>query len=152
MSRSRYKCIARQGIPLIKLLCIEMIDISIFIVLLYVAVKTVASIRSNSDIFIEYGQSRILSGLVLLYPVGPILLLLGREIYPSVLFSLAYMCYLPSLVVAIRQNRVFDCAGTDRVNGAKSSLSLATTGSIIGLLYISVIVVLAITISAISNS
>jgi len=105
------------------------------------AVRTARAIQKNSEIFIEFNQSKILLVLVLLYPLGPLLLLFGGAILPTViLFLLATACYVPGFIVAHRQQRAFECVGTSRVEKARKSISLATGGAILGFIYISLII------------
>ncbi len=122
-----------------------MIDLVIFITLLVIAIKAYRTIKENSNIFDEFNQSKILSALVLLYPLGPLLLLLGEAMFPRILlFVIVAACYLPALIIANRQNKAFECAGTDRVTAAKSGVSYASVGALAGLIYLSVVVVLSI--------
>jgi len=112
-------------------------DIAVFITLLIISYRSSKSIRDNSEILKEFKQSKILSVLVFVYPIGPILLFVSAGIPLMLLYLLAAACYIPQLIIAHNQKNVLNCAGTDRVDEVNRAISLASLGAIIGLLYLS---------------
>lgn len=134
-----------------------MISIVLFIVIflsfVFIAIKSFVIIKGSSPIFAEFGLSKILLALVFFYPLGPLILLIsGGVVTRIIVFIIAILCYLPSLLIASRQNNVFERAGTDRVFAAQRSLSYASTGAIVGLLYTTIVIIFSVAVSGIANS
>lgn len=127
-------------------------DIAIFITLLIISYRASKSVRNSSEILKEFKQSNILSFLVLIYPIGPLLLFTGGFIPLLILYPLAAACFIPQLVIARTQLNALNRAGTDRVNEAIGALSLASLGAIIGLVYLSAGLVMALATYNIATS
>src|SRR6266571_611618 len=117
-------------------------DIALFIVFIVMAVRIARIVRAESPIFLEFKQSRSIAALVFLFPIGPLVLILGTfRLGWLVAIVLATACYLPGLVVARRRVAAFERAGTDRVYPAKSAASQAFGTALAGLVYVAVILV-----------
>ena len=126
-----------------------LLDLAIFITLFVIALKASNAIRTQSVIFTEFEQSNILALLVFLYPAGPIIKNLRGLYFPAVLvFGLAALCYIPALVIARKQSSVFQMAGTDRVRKSKEALTSVISGALVGLIYLSVVMVLTFAFSS----
>lgn len=126
-----------------------LLHLAIFITLIVIAVKASKAIRAQSDTFAEFEQSKILAFLVFLYPAGPIFMNLSGAWFPAILvFALVATCYIPALVIARKQNSAFQMAGTDRVRASKEALTSVVSGAIIGLIYLSVVIVLTFAFSS----
>lgn len=129
------------------------IDFTVIITLFYISYKASREILSNRKIFTEFNQSLILAIIVFIYPLGPILLYVGSfYVYKIILFPVLALCYLPQLLIAMKQTKIFEVAGTDRVNNAKEALSLVTVGSILGLIYVSIYVIIHYAVNNLDNS
>ena len=130
-----------------------MIDIAILITLLIVSYKSSKSIRDNTEIFSEFNLSKVLIILVFLYPFGPVLLFIFGAILPqALLYPLVAACFLPQLVISNKQSNALSLSGTDRVKEAKDALSLASLGAIIGLIYLTVVIIMTYGITSIATS
>jgi len=113
---------------------LDFIFVVLFIVMSY---RIFRAIRAEEAIFREFNQSQILSVFSLLFPIGPVALIIGSFKFPvSLACALAAFCYLPSLIVARRQSRAFESAGTDRINRAQTAISQALGTSLVGLVYV----------------
>jgi hypothetical protein len=114
-----------------------MIDITLFIALLVLGIRAFVALRREAAIRLEFGQSSLLDGLVLLYPLGPVALLVGSAYMPR---ALVFVCvaafFIGAMFVASRQRNALECAGTDRVKGALSATSSATLGAMVGVIYV----------------
>jgi hypothetical protein len=122
---------------LIIALCIA---ITLFVALLVLAVRAFAALRRESSVRREFGQSSLLDGLVLLYPLGPLGLLFGPRFVPAPLvFLFVAALFLGTLFVASKQRTALECAGTDRVSGALEATSSATLGAIVGIVYLALV-------------
>nr|BAF45178.1 hypothetical protein [uncultured bacterium] len=126
--------------------------IVIFVTLLVIAVRVIRAIIIQSEIFDEFGQSKALLFLVPLYPVGPLLMSFGAAYLPVVFVNmLVACCYTPGLVVAKRQNSVFERAGTSRGRDAKEAVMSAFSGALIGIISLSALMVLSFAFSSYSG-
>src|SRR5262245_13711650 len=118
------------------------VDIALFIVFVAMAVRIARTVHAESAIFREFNQSRSIAALVFLFPLGPLVLLLGTSrLGWLVAVVLATACYLPALVAARRRVAAFDRAGTDRVHPAKNAASQAFGTALVGLLYVALVLV-----------
>ena len=114
-----------------------MLGIGLLIVLLVLGARAFLALRRESAVLAEFGQSSQLGWLALLYPLGPVALLIGPRLLPQiVLFAIVAAFYAYALVVASRQRNALECSGTDRVKDALSATSSASLGAIVGLIYI----------------
>ena len=117
-------------------------DIALFILFGVMAVRVARTVQVESAIFMEFKQSRSIAALVFLFPLGPLVLLLGTfRLGWLVAIVLATACYLPGLVVARRRVAAFERAGTDRVHPAKSAASQAFGTALVGLVYVAFVLV-----------
>lgn len=123
-----------------------MINIAILITFLVIAFRASNALRKNSHIFYEYKLITSLPVLVFLYPVGPLLLLAGNLLHAFYLYPLAIFCYIPQLIIARRNSLILETAGTDRVDDAKSALTLTTLGALAGLLYLLAAMILSFSV------
>ena len=91
-----------------------MIDAALFVAILIFGIRAFLALRRESAIRREFGQSRLLDGLVLLLPLGPIALLVSPRLvsqnFPFV--ATAAFC-IATLVVASKQRNALECSGTD---------------------------------------
>ncbi|KRA42929.1 hypothetical protein ASD72_12740 [Pseudoxanthomonas sp. Root630] len=114
-----------------------MLGVTLLIVLLVLGIRTFVALRRESAVRLEFKQSSQLDWLVLLYPLGPIALLIGPLLVPkAILLAAVAAFYAYILMVASRQRSALECAGTDRVKGSLSATSYASLGAIIGLIYV----------------
>jgi hypothetical protein len=119
-----------------------MIDIALVIVFAVIAVRIARIVHAESAVFLEFKQSRSIAALVFLFPLGPLVLLLGTfRLGWLVAIVLATACFLPGLVVARQRVDAFERAGTDRVHPAKNAASRAFGTALAGLLYVAVVLV-----------
>lgn len=113
-----------------------MIDIIIFIIFSVMGFRIATAVRRESDIFTEFNQPRTIGWLSLLFPLGPIIYITTAYRFGwLVAITLMVACYLPVFLSAKNRIRVFDRAGTDRVNKAKEAAMQAYGTSIAGLIY-----------------
>ena len=114
-----------------------MLGVTLLIVLLVLGIRTFVALRRESAVRLEFKQSSQLDWLVLLYPLGPIALLIGPLLVPqAILLAAVATFYAYILMVASRQRSALECAGTDRVKGSLSATSYASLGAIVGLIYV----------------
>ena len=118
-----------------------MFDVLTLIVFVSMAYRIVTKVRRESAIFAEFKQSIALGYAALLFPLGPVFMLLFGARAPLIGIFLCAACYVPGLVLARRATRVFDRAGTDRVKTAKGAAWEAFATSIGGMAYATVALV-----------
>jgi hypothetical protein len=117
-----------------------MLEAALFIAFGVMAVRIARAVHAEATIFLEFKQSRSIAALVFLFPLGPIVLLLGTfRLGWLVAVVLAAACYVPGLVVARRRLAAFERAGTDRVHPARSAVTQAFGTALAGLLYVAVV-------------
>jgi hypothetical protein len=125
-----------------------MLDVAFLILFCVMAVRIARAVFRESAIFREFNQSRVLGAVVLLYPLGPLVAMVGAWRLGAVLaFTLAAACYFPGLLVARRLSHALERAGTDRVRGARSAASEAFGTAIVGFLYVAVLFVLTFAVA-----
>ena len=125
-----------------------MLDIILVVVFVVVSFRLTAALLRESAVLAEFAQSRSLVFAVALFPVGPLLLLASPAMpLPLTIFA-ASGCYLPSMVIARRQDRALQRAGTDRVNMVRAVIERCFGSALAGLLY--VVVVSVFTLGALS--
>ena len=112
-----------------------MLDIVAFIVFAGIAYRTVIAVRRESAILGEFNQSTALAYTSLLFPLGPVVMLLVGLKAPVIASIFCTACYIPSLVLARRLTVAFDRAGTDRVKKANAVAWEAFGAAIAGLVY-----------------
>ncbi len=117
-----------------------MLDIVLLITLLAFGIRAFLNLRREADVRKEFGQSRLLDGLVLLYPLGPFVLFAGSHFLPRLLLVVGVGAFfIGAWIVSSRQREALERAGTDKVKGALAATSTATVGAMIGTLYIGVV-------------
>lgn len=125
-----------------------MLDIVLFIVFVVVAVRVAASVRRESAVFEEFEQSKSLAVVVLLFPVGPVaLLVLPHQVGWLPAAITAFACYLPAMLNSRQRIAVFDRSGTDRTEAALKLSHEAFGGALVGLIYVTISVVLIVATS-----
>ena len=129
-----------------------MIDILLILVLLVLTVRGFAALRRESAVRREFGQSGLLDALVLLYPLGPLMLLMGPRFAPAVVvFFFAALFYAVPIFVASKQRNSLECAGTDRVSNAIEATSSATLGAIVGIIYVALVAIFVLLVHSLSS-
>lgn len=129
-----------------------MLDILLILVLLVLTVRGFAALRRESAVRREFGQSGLLDALVLLYPLGPFMLLVGPRFVPAVVvFLFAALLYAVPMFVASKQRNALECAGTDRVGKALEATSSATLGAIVGLIYVALVAIFVLLVHSLSS-
>jgi len=129
-----------------------MLGIALLIVLLILGIRAFLALRRESAVRSEFKQSQWLDWLVLLYPLGPIVLLIGPLLLPQIVrLTVIGAFYACVLVVASRQRTALERAGTDRVKDALSATSSASLGAIVGLIYVGLAGVFAFLSQAIQS-
>ena len=118
-----------------------MLDVAAFVLFAWLAYRVVTSVRRESAIFVEFGQTTAVAYTALLFPLGPLLMLLVGIRAPIPAIVLCAACYVPSLVLARRASARFERAGTDRVRNASAAVSEAFGAAIAGLVYAALILV-----------
>lgn len=109
------------------------------------AYRIASAIRREAAIFTEFKQPMTLRWVVLLFPLGPLVLLTAATRFPFALaFVAAGCCYVPALLIARRQSRAFETAGTDRVKGAQAAISEAIGMGLAGLAYVAAVFVITL--------
>ena len=119
---------------------ITMVDVAIFILMVVMAFRISRAVSREAAIFEEFRQSRSVGAAVLLYPVAPILVLVGTWIVGSIgALILAAGCLVPGLIISRKRMRAFERSGTDRTKGALAASTQAFGTALAGLLYLGVV-------------
>ena len=119
-----------------------MLDVVALILFAGIAYRTFMAVRRESVIFAEFNQSTTLAYTALLFPLGPIAMLVIGIRAPLIAVPICAVCYVPSLVLARRLTACFDRAGTDRVKAANAAAWEAFGAAIAGLAYAALAAVL----------
>jgi hypothetical protein len=120
-----------------------MLDIVLFIGFVLVSARVASSVRRELPVFEEFKQPKSLALFVLLFPIGPVaLLVLPHRVGWLPAAILAVACYLPALLTSRQRIAAFEISGTDRTDAALKSAHLAFGASLVGLIYVSIFVVL----------
>ena len=116
-----------------------MLDICFLIVLSVLGVRAFVALRHESQVCSEFGQSSRLGWIALLYPLGPIIVLIGRYfVSPYIVLLVVAAFYAYALMLASRQKDALESSGTDRVKSALSATSSASLGALVGLIYLAI--------------
>ncbi|AKJ27120.1 hypothetical protein [Caldimonas brevitalea] len=123
-----------------------MLEVFVLVVVSVAAVRSAIVLRKSRLLFIEFKCPQVVASLVLLFPLGPLVMLIVSwliGLLPAA--TLAVMCFIPGLVAIRRARRVFDRSGTDRTRSVQDALAVASITGIGGIAYIvcSVIITLA---------
>ena len=113
-----------------------MIDVALSILFIVMAYRIATGVMRQSAVFAEFNQSRALGVLALLFPLGPVALLILGARLPEVAFVVAAACYVPGFLVARAHRLAFERAGTDRVQGAITVSTQAFGTALVGLLLV----------------
>jgi hypothetical protein len=93
----------------------------------------------ESAAFEQFQQPKSLGPVSLLYPVAPLVMLIGTWIVGSlVAVILAAACFIPGLIISRNRMRAFERSGTDRTDRALAISTQAFGTALGGLLYIAV--------------
>ena len=128
------------------------LDIVALIVFAWIGYRVLVAVRRESAIFAEFKQSTALAYTSLLFPVGPIAMLLIGLRAPLAGIAVCAACYLPSPVLGRRLMVVFDRAGTDRVRTANAAAWEAFGAAIAGLAYAAIALVFLIALGFLRGS
>lgn len=129
-----------------------MLDIALLIVLFALGFRAFVGLRKESTVRKEFGYIRSLDWLTFLYPLGPIMLLVGQAFIPR-LFLLVFVAifYSCALFMASRQRNLLECSGTDRVRNALAATSSASLGALVGLVYVALAAIFALLVQGIRS-
>ena len=129
-----------------------MLDIAAFIFFSVMSYRIAWAVRHEASILGEFKQSQSLAVLVLLYPLGPIVLLVGSVLTPfPIAYLVAVSCYVPALLTARRQSLALETAGTDRVRNAQAAISQAFGIALTGVCYVAVVFAFGFGVQAIAS-
>lgn len=118
-------------------------QVGFLILLCIMAIRIAMAVLRESAIFREFNQSRALGAVVLLYPLGPLVVLIGTWKLGAVLaFALSAACYVPGFMIARRVGNALERAGTDRVKEARSVATQALGTAIAGFIYVAAVFLL----------
>lgn len=127
-----------------------MLDLLLVIVFGIMSYRVAAAVRREARVLNEFKQTTNLAWLVLLFPLGPLVLLAGAARLPfPVAFLVAAACYVPALLLARRQNHVLEAARTDRVRRARTATSQVVVLGFAGLAYVAVALIIAFGVTTI---
>lgn len=119
---------------------LAVLDLVLFFGFGVMSYRITTAVARESAVLREFKQRTTLALLVLLFPFGPLLLLLGPVLMSAAIsFPAAIGCYVPALVIARQQSRALGKAGTDRVRGAQSAIDAAFGTALVGLIYVAVV-------------
>lgn len=112
-----------------------MLDIVLLISFSVMTYRIIKALKQEAIIFSEFNLPKSLNKTALLFPLGPIsmLLLIGRS--PILALIAGLTCYLPSFLSARKISHSLELAGTDRVNGAKAVVEQTFGTALVGLIY-----------------
>lgn len=116
--------------------------IVLLILFIVMSFRIARTIIREAAIFEEFNQPKTLALLVMLFPIGPVaLLLLPYRVgwLPAVI--VAFACYLPAFIVSRRRLYAFERSGTDRTKHAHNAASQALGTSIVGFIYVAIFLV-----------
>lgn len=115
-----------------------MFDIALLVFFVTMAYRVYIGVKREAGILREFGHTTTLARVAMLFPLGPVILLVGpsRFAFP-IAYILAAGCYLPALLIARRNGRTLELTGTDRVQRAQAVVSQAMVSSLVGLAYVS---------------
>ena len=106
-----------------------------------IAYRVLLAVRHESSIFAEFEQSTAVAYTSLLFPLGPIFMLVVGLSAPLAGIAACAACYVPSLILGRRLTVKFDRAGTDRIKTANAAAWEAFGAAIAGLAYAAVALV-----------
>ena len=106
---------------------------SAFVAFTAMTYRIFTTVKRESRILAEFRQSTALGYGALLFPLGPVIMLLIGIRAPLAGVLLCAACYVPGLVLARRVAAGLDGAGTDRVKMANDAVSQAFAVAIAGL-------------------
>ena len=102
----------------------------------------IGGVIKESSILNEFGQSRSLAFSVLLLPIGPIsLLVLPFRLGWFFAVIVAFLCFLPTLIISRNLSKVLECSGTDRTRRIEKTATQAFFSSCVGMVYVAIFLV-----------
>ncbi len=108
----------------------------LFVLFIIMAYRIASASRRDAAILSEFKLRSTLPLAVLLFPLGPLMLLgLGWFLPFPMPAVLASACYVPALLIASHNGQLLDTAGTDRVQAAQANITHAFGTALIGLTY-----------------
>jgi hypothetical protein len=129
-----------------------MLDIVLLVFFGVMAYRVATTVRREAPVLAEFHQSRALGVTSILFPLGPIAMLLLLARSPLIALIAGLSCYLPSLLIARRITGALEHAGTDRVKDARSAASQAFGTALVGLLYVVGVFLFVIIVAVFSRS
>ena len=114
------------------------LQVIVFVVFVVVSYRLVRAMARESVIRKEFGLSSLLPIMVWLFPVGAALVLIAPAlaVSSSIGFVAAAAMYVPAFVLARRQERLLQVAGTDRVKEMRRTAEQAFGWALCGLIYV----------------
>lgn len=126
-----------------------MLGTALLITLLVLGVGAFLKLRRESAIRREFGVSPWLDALSLMYPLGPLALLVGPMAWPRILsYLFAIGLFGTALFIAAKDRSKLERAGTDRVKHAIAATNSAALGAIVGFIYLGIAATLALVVFA----
>ncbi|ABR91943.1 Hypothetical protein mma_0935 [Janthinobacterium sp. Marseille] len=127
-----------------------MLDLALLIFFTVMSYRVFVGINREVTVLNEFRQTSSLAYAALLFPLGPVVLVIGPFFLPfPITYIVAATMYLPALLTARRCTRALQLTGTDRVQRAQASVFQAFGTSLFGLVYVAVMCVLAFAVEAI---
>jgi len=128
-----------------------MFDLIVLIIFVIVSIRIARIAMSESAIFEEFNQSKSLSVVVLLFPLGPVALLTLPFLLgwlPAVVA--ATLCYIPAFIISRKVHSGLEHSGTDRTDKAQKVAHQAFLASIGGLFYVLILTLIIIGVGSIN--
>lgn len=114
-----------------------MFDIALFVFFCVMTYRVVRGIRDEAPLLKEFDQSHALAWLSLLFPMGPLVFLIGiAYLSISVAVISALACYVPALAISSKQRRALERSGTDRTQRAQAVIYQAFSTGLAGVVYV----------------
>ena len=124
-----------------------MLEILVLVGISVAAIRSAMTLLRNKPLFVEFRCPQRVAPLVLLFPLGPLFLLVSPWIglLPAALLALA--CFIPGLVALRRARYVFDRTGTDRTKPVQDALAVVFITGMGGVAYVVATTVIVIALS-----
>src|SRR5258706_15719441 len=129
-----------------------LVHIAIFVVFVIVAIRIAKDLSGESALLVEFNPPTGLRFAVLLFPLGPMFLLIASWALGFVAVGIAAICYVPGLVLARRLSKGLERARTDRVKPAQEIASVAMITAVGGLIYAALYALLSIAVIFLDSS
>ena len=125
-----------------------MLEVLVLIVISVAAIRAAITLHKSKPLFVEFQCPQVVTPLVLLFPLGPLLLLLTSRLVgllPAAILALA--CFIPGLVALQRARYVFDRTGTDRTKVVQDALAVVFITGFGGVAYVVATTTIAIALT-----